>query len=653
MGLATLSRQSSYRKTIRNFKSRNTRYNGKDHQKFKSSKSSHARKSVNLPVKVRKSISAMPVSKLKSRMLQRHGTLVWGAVFVEERVYQDVFGQDFRSQFGHQSLSLLKSDGPSVQDKSIIRSVDVASRAVPRRRATICGSLLWMKERPLLPEYGYMWALHEAIVAKELDPRSSRHLPMLKKIAPCDFEFGRCFKEDLETFLKNKYDPKRIADPSLNNFYYFKNLLRRESMQWNPTIHSLLSILWDARGSGKSNLFGKAEYLVMHEMLCYHLRFVDSRGNISEEMRKNARRDWAMDSQGHTWLNKERFFCSIFQLVDKHTATIDAEEYIAYLQDLVGFLTELDPATGRIRWRPIDFLRSLHIFTSVRAARKIQRAWRQAFPNRTLLAVVKIQKWFRRFRRFSSTERASLQKIARIVKKFREYLKRRNREEVAARRIAHWTAVAIARMKLRMQIRSRRLAALQIQVQWREFLQRKLEKKKEEKLLQVLKTAQGVLDNHHRKPSGLVSQCKHCGGVQCVCSLNEFGNMKHKKRVKVKVGAGPNPFRGSLKLVKRSVDSVNANRRHSISDTGLDITGLMDITARTSFNNLFENHTCGLPMHEPDAEQSIPTEIPPPVQVIPSSMSFNRNPPPSPAEESKVNHGIASDETSMPDMTVA
>lgn len=45
-------------------------------------------------------------------------------------------------------------------------------------------------------------------------------------------------------------------------------------------------------------------------------------------------RDWAVDTAGDTALTMERFTASMFELADQWTTTVEADEYLAFLNAL-------------------------------------------------------------------------------------------------------------------------------------------------------------------------------------------------------------------------------------------------------------------------------------------------------------------------------
>ena len=62
---------------------------------------------------------------------------------------------------------------------------------------------------------------------------------------------------------------------------------------------------------------------------------------------KAADKDWERDRQGHDFLDRERLMDCWFQLADLWTENICAQEYAAFLRDVLSCLTYKD-ADGRV-----------------------------------------------------------------------------------------------------------------------------------------------------------------------------------------------------------------------------------------------------------------------------------------------------------------
>ena len=83
-------------------------------------------------------------------------------------------------------------------------------------------------------------------------------------------EYGRTFAYDLEETMRRRYDPtghgrRESEKPWL---YTTKNLLKRESLRFVPSLLEWLNIIWEVADADRSGTMDREEYLAMHKHMC-------------------------------------------------------------------------------------------------------------------------------------------------------------------------------------------------------------------------------------------------------------------------------------------------------------------------------------------------------------------------------------------------
>mmetsp|Transcript_13805 Transcript_13805/g.48999 ORF Transcript_13805/g.48999 Transcript_13805/m.48999 type:complete len:487 (+) Transcript_13805:137-1597(+) len=154
--------------------------------------------------------------------------------------------------------------------------------------------------------------------------------------------------EDLHTTLRRLYDPKGLA-PKFHPMYTLKALLLRDSFKFLPQVRKLLDFLWKEIDLDKSGRIEEGEYVAMHRSMCtvmLDLKRMDAAslgaiggGPINDEVHlKLALDDWAIDHQGFSFLDYNRFVSCWFQVADQFTEKIVASEYTAFLTKMTNKL---------------------------------------------------------------------------------------------------------------------------------------------------------------------------------------------------------------------------------------------------------------------------------------------------------------------------
>ena len=190
----------------------------------------------------------------------------WTACCTEQRLFQDAFGQCFRSIVDLRKTAFPRTPaGPHVL-RSIHRPAAAEKLARPTAAATVFGTLLYMEERPICAADGYMWGRRKAVVLRSdcgaRENELERNPPVLAFGVPggrrvidasspprlqysfATVEFGPTYRLDLEKMLRALYDPNSVA--SATGLYTMQNLLRRESIRWSKPMRYWLHRIWVA-----------------------------------------------------------------------------------------------------------------------------------------------------------------------------------------------------------------------------------------------------------------------------------------------------------------------------------------------------------------------------------------------------------------------
>lgn len=194
-------------------------------------------------------------------------------------------------------------------------------------------------------------------------------------------EFHAEKDEDIMSALQDLYDPKRQAVG--HELYTLQNLLKRESVQWDYRVRTVLDKIWKAIDIDGSGGISKDEYDAMHEQMYYVVHELDqtkktpeqsnlprvanlAKRNETEEQKQerlervraaaekreaeeremkerqqaSLQEDWECDSQGYKHLNYQRFTQCWFVMADRFTHTIDAREYAEFLEKVHRMMEE-------------------------------------------------------------------------------------------------------------------------------------------------------------------------------------------------------------------------------------------------------------------------------------------------------------------------
>ena len=116
-------------------------------------------------------------------------------------------------------------------------------------------------------------------------------------------------------------------------------------------------------------------------------------------MQQHGLNDWKIDRQGHTHLNKTRFYESWFQWADQHTEEIHVLEYTHFLKDLCENMTIKDPRARKLRWRTFEEMLDRDRRASMAAGMFIKdvASDREYQRNKANRAAMALQRAYRRF----------------------------------------------------------------------------------------------------------------------------------------------------------------------------------------------------------------------------------------------------------------
>merc|ERR1719473_942467 len=94
-------------------------------------------------------------------------------------------------------------------------------------------------------------------------------------------EFHAEKDEDIMSALQDLYDPKRQAVG--HELYTLQNLLKRESVQWDYRVRTVLDKIWKAIDIDGSGGISKDEYDAMHEQMYYVVHELDQTKKTPEQ----------------------------------------------------------------------------------------------------------------------------------------------------------------------------------------------------------------------------------------------------------------------------------------------------------------------------------------------------------------------------------
>ena len=131
--------------------------------------------------------------------------------------------------------------------------------------------------------------------------------------------------------------------------YEPKNQKRRSLVKRSEDVVKLVRDLWSVVIVDDKFVIEEAEYLIM--MQKFHLVIVPRWSYIESDLLSIAKSDWNRDRGTENNLNFERFFASIWELVDTWCETADEQEYVAMLQRLIGATTTAGTSKEKT-WKP-------------------------------------------------------------------------------------------------------------------------------------------------------------------------------------------------------------------------------------------------------------------------------------------------------------
>jgi hypothetical protein len=139
--------------------------------------------------------------------------------------------------------------------------------------------------------------------------------------------------------LTNLLSPTGTTNPSKRDqvnlaFYTDENQARRRHIKKHPQFIAIARKLWDCVDLLKSEdgNMTRDSYVVM----CLKITLLICPPPINaEDCKKHAEEDWESDTKGEDTLTYDRFFISMFELVDTWTESCNAEDYIETLLRLI------------------------------------------------------------------------------------------------------------------------------------------------------------------------------------------------------------------------------------------------------------------------------------------------------------------------------
>merc|ERR1711988_478876 len=112
--------------------------------------------------------------------------------------------------------------------------------------------------------------------------------------------------------------------------YTPENLAVREALRSNPGIVDAIRRFSQVYPTDSEGLICKDDYVAVQSRICTAL----VPGMAAEEIQKTVEEDWEADSQGATKLDYPRVFASVFEMADLWCRTVEAEEYLSFIEAL-------------------------------------------------------------------------------------------------------------------------------------------------------------------------------------------------------------------------------------------------------------------------------------------------------------------------------
>ena len=123
-------------------------------------------------------------------------------------------------------------------------------------------------------------------------------------------------------------DRRMLAQDSCND----RNLLMRESLKFDIDIKEAIDEFWDLVDEDKNGSVSLKEYI----HLSVHLQQAVDPGNFDMAKAKaTALREWEFDCQGYSFLDKNRFMLSFFQMADAWAPVVSKSAYAQFLHMLL------------------------------------------------------------------------------------------------------------------------------------------------------------------------------------------------------------------------------------------------------------------------------------------------------------------------------
>eukprot|EP00937_MAST-01D_sp_MAST-1D-sp2_P006791 g6791.t1 len=155
-----------------------------------------------------------------------------------------------------------------------------------------------------------------------------------------DMEFHTVPKQGLADTLRAVYDPEGVIDKD-TEYFADKDLMQRESLQWDPAIRAALDRIWQRFDVDGNHRIDKEEYVVMHREMFHALMAGPDAGGEAgadtvpgnEELRELAIDDFVRDagSAESDGLDKGQFQRLWFGLADAFTSDLSVGEYVRFL----------------------------------------------------------------------------------------------------------------------------------------------------------------------------------------------------------------------------------------------------------------------------------------------------------------------------------
>ena len=140
-----------------------------------------------------------------------------------------------------------------------------------------------------------------------------------------------------------------VAAGKWNEYYSRESVEQRALLLEAPAVKAALDRLWAAAtfhdATTQRGYIDRDEYLVMHRKIVLALEPT----TFPAEAEQAGLEDWERDSEGGDRLDQERFQWSWFELADLWTESMEADEYVEFLQDTASLVTRTTQA-GEVVW---------------------------------------------------------------------------------------------------------------------------------------------------------------------------------------------------------------------------------------------------------------------------------------------------------------